>query len=83
MLSLVRRIFFKKTNTARIVVGLDGTLSNDWNWQLAYNYGRNTGTDGWTFDQDIAKVANTLDENVCSYENGAAIPCGDWFGSTN
>ncbi|MDN3376938.1 MULTISPECIES: TonB-dependent receptor [unclassified Pseudoalteromonas] len=72
--------FFQETNTARIVVGLEGTLNNDWNWQLAYNYGRNTGTDGWTFDQDISKVANTLDENICSYESGAAIPCGDWFG---
>lgn len=72
--------FFQETNTARIVIGFDGTLSNDWNWQFAYNYGRNTGTDGWTFDQDKAKVANTLNEHICSYEVGAAIPCGDWFG---
>lgn len=72
--------FFQETNTARIVIGFDGTLANDWQWEVAYNYGRNTGTDGWTFDQDKAKVAQTLDDTVCSYTPGAAIPCGDWFG---
>jgi outer membrane receptor protein involved in Fe transport len=72
--------FFQETNTTRLVIGLNGELSNDWHWDTAYNYSRNTGNDGWTFDLDSAKSADTLNEEVCSYEEGASIPCGDWFG---
>jgi len=72
--------FFQETNTTRLVIGLNGELSNDWHWDTAYNYSRNTGNDGWTFDLDKAKAADTLNEEVCSYEEGASIPCGDWFG---
>lgn len=72
--------FFQETNTIRLVLGLNGEFSNDWHWETAYNYSRNTGKDGWTFDLDKARAADTLNEEACSYEVNASIPCGDWFG---
>ncbi len=72
--------FFQETDTIRVVVGLAGELANDWQWDVSYNYGRNTGVDGWTFDIDSAKAAQTLDDSVCTYDNSNGIPCGNWFG---
>ncbi|WDE08113.1 TonB-dependent receptor [Thalassomonas viridans] len=72
--------FFQETDTVRVVLGLEGELTNGWEWQLAYNYGRNTGVDGWTFDIDSEKAAHTLDDSICTYDNSNGIPCGDWFG---
>ena len=72
--------FFQETNTVRVVTGLTGVLSNGWEWDLSYNYGRNTGTDGWTFDIDPDRAAQTLDDSICTYDNSNGIPCGDWFG---
>ncbi len=72
--------FFQETDTTRLVLGLNGEFSNDWHWDMAYNYSRNTGNDGWTFDLDKERASQTLDENVCSSDAGASIPCGDWFG---
>ncbi|WP_286261574.1 TonB-dependent receptor [Thalassotalea atypica] len=73
--------FFQETDTVRIVLGLNGELDNGWNWEVAYNYGRNTGTDGWTFDIDPDKAQQTLDDSTCTYDNTNGIPCGDWFGT--
>ena len=73
--------FFQETDTVRVVTGLTGTLKNDWEWDVAFNYGRNTGTDGWTFDIDPARASQTLDDSVCTYDNSNGIPCGDWFGA--
>ena len=72
--------FFQETNTLQTSFMLNGELANDWQWQLSYSYGRNTGTDGWSYDFNDARVAQTLDSSVCSTEPGAAIPCGDYFG---
>ncbi|MBT1063314.1 TonB-dependent receptor [Bowmanella sp. Y26] len=72
--------FFQETDTVRAVLGIEGELSNNWSWDLAFNFGRNTATDGWTFDLDNAKVAQTLDDSICTYDNSNGIPCGDWFG---
>lgn len=72
--------FFQETDTVRVVMGLDGELSNGWYWDVSYNYGRNTGTDGWTFDIAPDKAAQTLDDSICTYDNSNGIPCGDWFG---
>ncbi|WP_206485112.1 TonB-dependent receptor [Thalassotalea sp. G2M2-11] len=73
--------FFQETDTMRIVLGLDGEFDNGWYWEVAYNYGRNTGSDGWTFDIDPAKAQQTLDDSICTYDNSNGIPCGDWFGA--
>ncbi|NRB22695.1 TonB-dependent receptor [Shewanella sp.] len=72
--------FFQETNTFRVVTGLQGFLDNGWEWDISYNYGRNTGTDGWTFDIDPDKAAQTLNDSICTYDNSNGIPCGDWFG---
>jgi len=72
--------FFQETDTVRVVLGLNGELDNGWFWEVAYNYGRNTGVDGWTFDIDPEKSQNTLDDSICTYDNSNGIPCGDWFG---
>ena len=72
--------FFQETNTIRLVFGLNGELANDWHWDMAYNYSRNTGNDGWTFDLDKEKASQTLSAEICSADPGASIPCGDWFG---
>lgn len=72
--------FFQETNTLRVVTGLEGSFENGWRWDVAGNYGRNTGVDGWTFDIDNARVTQTLDETICSTAPDAAIPCGDYFG---
>ena len=72
--------FFQDVDTIRVVTGLEGELNNGWRWDVAANYGRNTGRDGWTFDIDNGAVAQTLDESICSTTPGAAIPCGDYFG---
>lgn len=72
--------FFQETNTLQTSFMLNGELANDWQWQLSYSYGRNTGTDGWSYDFNDERVAQTLDSSVCSTEPGAEIPCGDYFG---
>lgn len=72
--------FFQETNTLQTSFMLNGELANYWQWQLSYSYGRNTGTDGWSYDFNDARVAQTLDSSVCSTEPDAAIPCGDYFG---
>lgn len=72
--------FFQEADTIRVVTGLEGAFDNGWRWDVAANYGRNTGRDGWTFDIDNGAVTRTLDETQCSTAPGAAIPCGDYFG---
>jgi len=72
--------FYQETNTLQTTFALTGLLSNDWQWQLSYSFGRNTGVDGWSYDFNDQRVAQTLDSSVCSSEANAAIPCGDYFG---
>ncbi|GAA5133350.1 TonB-dependent receptor domain-containing protein [Thalassotalea piscium] len=72
--------FFQETDTIRIVLGVAGELNNGWGWDFSYNYGRNTGKDGWTYDIDPDKASQTLNDSICTYDNSNGIPCGDWFG---
>ncbi|MCG7546849.1 TonB-dependent receptor [Pseudoalteromonas sp. Of7M-16] len=72
--------FYQKTNTTQLTFSLSGELSNNWLWQASYNWGKNTGTDGWRYDFDDDRVAQTLNADICSTQAGAAIPCGDYFG---
>lgn len=80
MVEMGAPFFFQETDTIRVVTGLEGSFENGWSWDASANYGRNTGRDGWTFDIANDRVAQTLDENICSTAPGAAIPCGDYFG---
>jgi len=72
--------FYQETNTLQSTLALDGVFSNDWSWLVSYSYGRNTGIDGWSYDMNDERVAQTLDSSLCSVETNAAIPCGDYFG---
>jgi outer membrane receptor protein involved in Fe transport len=75
------REFFQKTETWQGTVGFRGKFANDWAWEVAAAFGRNTAVDGSTNVANLAKVANTLDRTKCSVTVGAAIPCADYLGA--
>ncbi len=74
------RQFFQETNTWQLAGGVRGELSNGWAWEVAGNYGRNTGIDGGTNIANLERVGNTLNTSVCSTAANAAIPCADYLG---
>ena len=73
--------FYQKVDNYATLVGIEGELTNDWQYDVSYYYGRNTAVDARTYDIDRSKVAQTLDMSQCSVDAGAAIPCGDYFGA--
>ena len=74
------REFFQEVDTSRLVLGLNGRLGMDWDWNVAFNVGRNTGIDGSTNVANLDRVEQTLDRSICSDAPGAAIPCADYLG---
>lgn len=74
------REFFQRTNTWQGTLGLRGKLANDWAWEVAGAYGRNTAVDGSTNIANLQRVANSLDTTKCSFAASAAIPCADYLG---
>ncbi|MGV3481214.1 MAG: TonB-dependent receptor domain-containing protein, partial [Sphingobium sp.] len=74
------RQFFQETDTWQGTLGLRGKFANDWSWEIAGSFGRNTAVDGSTNVANLERVANTLDTGKCSLAAGAAIPCGDYLG---
>ncbi|QPF74526.1 TonB-dependent receptor [Roseateles sp. DAIF2] len=74
------RHFFQEANIFRAVAGAKGTLGEQWDWSLALNWGRNTGTDGSTKVANLDRVEQTLDRSRCSTAANAAIPCGNYLG---
>lgn len=74
------RQFFQETDTWQGTLGLRGNLANDWRWEIAGAFGRNTAVDGSTNIANLERVRNTLNTSVCSTTPGAAIPCGDYLG---
>ena len=74
------RHFFQETDTWQGTFGLRGKQANDWAWEVAGSFGRNTAVDGSTNIANLERVANTLDRSKCSSTAGAAIPCGDYLG---
>lgn len=77
------RITAQEIDTFRAVVGLDGRWGDNWDWSVAVNWGRNTGTDTSTNIANLDRVENTLNTNLCSNAPGAAIPCGNYLGYGN
>src|SRR3546814_6584664 len=75
------REFFQKTETWQGTLGFRGKLANDWAWEVAGAFGRNTAVDGSTNVANLANVANTLDRTKCSVAAGAAIHCADYLGA--
>ncbi len=74
------RDFFQETDTFRIVAGLQGDIGDRWNWDVAYNWGRNTGVDGSSNIVNLIRLNETLDESICG---GGGIPCADILGFGN
>lgn len=75
------REFFQKTETWQGTLGFRGKFANDWAWEIAGAFGRNTAVDGSTNVANLERVANTLDRSKCSVTAGAAIPCADYLGA--
>ncbi|MGF7148411.1 outer membrane receptor protein involved in Fe transport [Sphingomonas zeicaulis] len=71
------REFYQRTDTWQGTAGLRGKLANDWAWEVAGAYGRNTGVDGSTNVANLQNVANSLDLSKCGT---SAIPCADYLG---
>jgi iron complex outermembrane recepter protein len=61
--------------------GLRGKLSNDWAWEVAGAFGRNTAIDGSTNIANLERIRNSIDPSKCSVTVGAAIPCADYLGA--
>ena len=74
------RQFFQETNTWQGTLGLRGKLANNWAWEVAGAYGRNTAVDGSTNIANLKNVGNTLNTSLCSRSAGAAVPCADYLG---
>lgn len=72
------REFFQETDTWRAVLGFEGELhiGSGWQWDLAYNKGRNTGVDGSTNIANLERVYQTV--FAC---NDSSVPCADYLGS--
>ena len=69
------REFFQDVETWRAVFGFEGSLGEKWNWDIAYNKGRNTGEDGSTNVANLDRVYQTIFN--C---NNTTIPCADYLG---
>jgi outer membrane receptor protein involved in Fe transport len=74
------RVAFQETDTYQLTGGARGKFSGDWTWEVAANWGRNEGLDGFTNIANRQRVANTINTSVCSFAAGAAIPCADYLG---
>lgn len=74
------RQFFQETNTWQGTLGFRGKLENNWAWEVAGAYGRNTAVDGSTNVANLRNVGNTLNTSLCSQAAGAAVPCADYLG---
>ncbi|WP_411289306.1 TonB-dependent receptor domain-containing protein [Phenylobacterium sp.] len=74
------RVAFQETDTYQLTGGARGKFGGDWTWEVAGNYGRNEGIDGFTNIANRQRVANTINLAVCSFAAGAPIPCADYLG---
>ena len=74
------RNFYQDTDTFQIVGGARGRLLENWDWESAFSWGRNTGIDGSDNIANLSRVAQTINTSVCSFAANAAIPCADYLG---
>lgn len=71
------RTFEQETDTFRVVTGLEGQINDDWSYDVVFNWGRNTGSDGIANNINVGRLAETLDPTVCG---SGSIPCADILG---
>ncbi|WP_422490649.1 TonB-dependent receptor domain-containing protein [Endozoicomonas sp. ALE010] len=65
-----------ENETLRSVFSLDGQFQNDWEWELFYNYGKNTGTDTQNsfLSQELANsIGRSLNGSECLDSGGQVI----------
>lgn len=66
---------FQETETWRAVLGFEGSFGDGWDWDIAFNKGRNTGIDGSTNVANLQRVYETMFN--C---NNTTVPCADYLG---
>jgi len=71
------RDFLQEVDTWRVVTGVEGTISDRWSYDVAFNWGRNTGIDAIANNINMLRFGETLDPDVCG---SGGIPCGDYLG---
>ncbi len=71
------RDFEQEVNTWRVVAGIEGDFLDDWNYDVALNWGRNSAIDSLLDNINIQRLAQTLDPVVCGTPT---IPCADILG---
>jgi outer membrane receptor protein involved in Fe transport len=71
------RDFFQDVNTWRFVGGLNGTINANWNWEVAYNFGRTSGIDGATNIANMERLGRAIDPEQCGQ---SGVPCVDLLG---
>ena len=60
MLSTGTRDFSQTVDTVRVVLGLEGELSNDWHWNVTYNKGRNDSIETTDNLHNIVLINNAV-----------------------
>ncbi|MFT5138909.1 MAG: iron complex outermembrane receptor protein [Rhodothermales bacterium] len=71
------RTFLQEVNTWRVVTGVQGLFNDDWSYEAAINWGRNTATDSIANNINTGRLAQTLDPAICG---SGGIPCADIIG---
>jgi iron complex outermembrane recepter protein len=71
------RQFFQETETWQGTGGLRGDLANNWHWEIAASWGRNTAVDGSTNIANLERVRNSIDPATCGT---GGVPCADFLG---
>jgi len=71
------RDFLQEVDTWRVVTGVEGTINDHWSYDIAFNWGRNTGIDAIANNINMQRFGETLDRTVCG---SGGVPCGDYLG---
>ena len=70
------RVLEYESETIRSVFALDGQFQNDWQWELFYNYGKNSANDSqnsFLVDKLANAIGPTNAQGQCEDKNGNAI----------
>lgn len=74
------RGFEQDISTFRVVTGFNGLLDNNWAWEVAYNYGRTSGSDASTNIVNLERMERAINPETCGTE---AVPCANLLGYGN
>ncbi|RUO28143.1 TonB-dependent receptor [Aliidiomarina sedimenti] len=74
------RGFEQDISTFRVVTGFNGLWNNNWAWEVAYNYGRTSGSDGSTNIVNLERMERTINPDTCGSDG---VPCANLLGYGN